>query len=136
MEFNSGEVVGYRRGVSTEKELRQPEVSAAILSARRATQRRDWLEAWRCWEAVRARSPHHAPAYVGAGNALREAGRYEEAELVLGDAAQCFPDDEQIAIARAWLANARGDWPTALSRWEAVRARSPHHAPAYVGAGN
>jgi tetratricopeptide (TPR) repeat protein len=64
-------------------------------------------------------------AYLGAGNALREAGRHDEAEFTLAQAAEQFPEHEQIAIARAWLANARRDWPTAISRWESFRVRFP-----------
>jgi tetratricopeptide (TPR) repeat protein len=112
---------------------RQADINGIIDRARRATQRRDWLEAWRCWEAVRGRSPDHAPAYLGSGNALREAGRYEEAELVLGAGAERFPDNEQIAVARAWLANARHDWSVALSRWEALRVHFPDNPSCYVG---
>jgi tetratricopeptide (TPR) repeat protein len=112
---------------------RQEDISVIIDRARRATEQRDWLEARRCWDAVRASSPDHAPAYLGAGHALREAGLSDDAELALAAGAERFPDNEQIAIARAWLANARRDWPTALSRWEAVRARFPDNPWCYLG---
>jgi tetratricopeptide (TPR) repeat protein len=82
---------------------------------------------------VRAHSPDHAPAYLELGNALREAGRYDEAELVFGEGADRFPYNEGIAINQAWLANVRRDWPTALSRWEAVRARFPKSPWCYLG---
>jgi tetratricopeptide (TPR) repeat protein len=111
----------------------QENISEIIDRARRATVRRDWVEASRWWEAVRAISPDHAPAYLGAGQALREAGRYDDAELQLGAGAERFPDHEQIAIARAWLAIARRDWPAALSRWEAARVRFPDNPWCYLG---
>ncbi len=111
----------------------QEDISVIIDRARRATARRDWLEARRCWDAVRATSPDHAPAYLGAGHALREAGLCDDAELALSAGAERFPDNEQIAIARAWLANARRDWPTALSRWEAACARFPDNPWCYLG---
>jgi tetratricopeptide (TPR) repeat protein len=101
--------------------------------ARQAMQRRDWLEAYRCWEEVRARSPLLAAAYLGASNALREAGRYEDAELTLSAGSERFPDNEQIALAHAWVANERRDWLAALSRWEALRARFPNNPWCYVG---
>jgi tetratricopeptide (TPR) repeat protein len=116
-----------------EQSARREDVSGIIDRARRATEQRDWLEARRCWDAVRESSPHHIPAYLGAGHALREAGLYDEAELALGAGAERFPDDEQIAIARASLANARRDWPTALSRWEIVRSRFPENPWSYLG---
>lgn len=104
-----------------------------IQRAQRAAQRRDWLDAYRCWDDVLARSPNHAPAYLGAGTALRETGRYDEAERVLEAGAERFPDNEQIAMARAWLANTRQDWPGALSRWESFRARFPENPWGYLG---
>ena len=111
----------------------QGDITEIIDRARQATQRRDWLEAWRYWEDVRAHSPAHAPAYLGAGNALREARRYDEAERVLGAGAERFPDNEQIAIAHASLANTRHDWLVALRLWEALRARFPDNPWCYVG---
>jgi tetratricopeptide (TPR) repeat protein len=131
-----GQVTPMAPSAATEEKSSPEDTNGLILCARRAAQRGHWIEAWRCWETVRARDPDYAPAYFGAGNALREAARYDEAELVLGEGAERFPDNEQIAIARAWLASARSDWSTALSRWGVVRARSPQHGPAYVGIGN
>lgn len=112
----------------------EQQVDGLIGRARQATERRDWLAARRCWDAVRARSPQHAAmAYLGAGQALRESARYDDAELTLGEGAERFPDDEKIAFARAWLANARRDWPVAVSRWEAVCARFPQNPWSYIG---
>jgi tetratricopeptide (TPR) repeat protein len=111
----------------------QDDISEAIDRARQAMQRHDWLEAGRCWEEVRERSPLHLPAYLGAGNALREARRYGEAEVVLSAGAELFPDNEQIALALAWLANARHDWPAAVSRWEDFCGRFPDNPMGYVG---
>ncbi len=64
---------------------------------------------------------------------MREAGRYDDAEATLGYAAERFPENEQIAIARASLANVRRDWPAALSRWEMVRAGFPDNPQGYLG---
>ena len=104
--------------------------------ARRAARDRNWLEALRCWETVRARQPNYVPAYLGAVTALQEFGRHEEAERILNDASGRFADNEQIAIASGWLANARRDWPAALTRWEAVRERSPDNPLGYLGGAN
>jgi tetratricopeptide (TPR) repeat protein len=129
----SEESVAVSESLEPNKVPRQADINGIIERARRAAQRRDWLEAWRCWEAVRGLSPDHPPAYLGSGNALREAGRYSEAELVLGAGAERFPDNEPIAVARAQLANARHDWSVALSRWEALRVRFPDNPWCYVG---
>ena len=64
---------------------------------------------------------------------MREAGRYEDAELTLSAGSERFPDNEQIALAHAWVANERRDWLAALSRWEALRARFPNNPWCYVG---
>ena len=109
------------------------EIRGMADDARLATQRRDWFEAWRRWEAVLTRYPQHAPAFVASAHALRNLGRYDEAEVTLGEGVERFPDDEQIAMARGWLANARHDWPAALSRWEAVRRRFPDNPWCYLG---
>jgi tetratricopeptide (TPR) repeat protein len=109
-------------------------IHGLIELARQAMQEHDWLEAWRCWDAVRESSPEHAAmAYLGAGQALGDAARFSDAEIVLGDGAKCFPDDEKIATAHAWVANARRDWPAALPRWESVCARFPQNPWTYIG---
>ena len=108
-------------------------LSDVIASSELAMKRRDWLEAVRCWEKIITASPHHVVAYAGAGNALREAGRHEDAERILAEGAGLFPSHEGIAMARAWTAHARRDWPTALSRWEDVRRRFPHNPWCYLG---
>jgi tetratricopeptide (TPR) repeat protein len=112
------------------------EMNDLIDRARLATQRRDWSDAFRAWDAIRQRSPDDAAAHLGAGNALREAGRLDEAEALLAAAAERFPTHEQIAIAHAWLANARLDWATAVPRWQAFRARFPANPWGCLGAAN
>jgi tetratricopeptide (TPR) repeat protein len=107
--------------------LKQYDLQATVERARNAADRHDWLEALSCWEAVLTSDPSYAVAYAGAGNALRELGRLDEAERILGDGAERFPDSGAIAVARAWLANARHNWPEALSRWERLRERFPEN---------
>lgn len=74
-----------------------------------------------------------AAAYAGSANALRRAGRFDEAEELLSAAVERFPDDAALALARAWLATGRRDWPTALRRWESVREQFPNNPWAYLG---
>jgi tetratricopeptide (TPR) repeat protein len=47
--------------------------------------------------------------------------------------AERSPENEQSAIAQAWLANSRKDWPAALDRWEAFRERFPDNPWGYLG---
>jgi tetratricopeptide (TPR) repeat protein len=85
------------------------------------------------WRQVLAESPRHAPAYIGAGNALRELGEHAAAEEVLSVGAGYFPEHQQIAFGRAWTANARRDWAVAIGRWEDVCARFPDQKQGYNG---
>jgi len=95
--------------------------------------RADHEETLRRWEAVRDRFPGKAIGYAGVGATLKTIGRLDEAEAVLAAAVSRFPDDQNLAVNRAWVAVAREDWPEALRQWQALRARYP--ADASVGAG-
>lgn len=66
-----------------------------------ATRRRDWPEAFGRWDAVRQRYPDDPWAHCQAGNALRSAGRLDEAEALLAAAIVRFPDHRHIAVAHA-----------------------------------
>lgn len=101
--------------------------------AREATQRRDWLEALCRWDAVRQRYPDDPWAHCQAGDALRSAGRLDEAEALLAAGIVRFPDHRHIAVAHARTAVARHDWEAALARWEAIRTRFPDVPEAYRG---
>jgi tetratricopeptide (TPR) repeat protein len=98
---------------------------ALVKYAQEATRRRDWLEAYRRWDAVLARDPGRPGAYSQAGRALRHAGRLNEAETLLAAALARFSDHAAIASEHAGTATARRDWPEALRRWEAVAAKFP-----------
>lgn len=102
--------------------------------ARRATQRRDWPDALRCWNLFRERFPDDPRGHLGAGNVLRDTGRLDDAEALLAEAADRFPQHEPIALARAWTANQRRDWPTAVKRWAAFRQSAPDNAWGHYGA--
>jgi tetratricopeptide (TPR) repeat protein len=92
--------------------------------AMQAAQRADWSEARRCWEEVRTRFPNHPAGYLGVGTALREMGRWEEAEALLATAVERFPSDLALTAAYASSASRRRDWREALRRWDQVLARS------------
>jgi tetratricopeptide (TPR) repeat protein len=109
------------------------DLDSTIDHAREAAQRGDWLEAYGCWERVRTSDPEHTAAYLGSADALRRAGRLDDAEELLNLTVARFPDDSAAAIAHARSANARRDWPMALSRWESVRQRFPNNAWGYLG---
>jgi tetratricopeptide (TPR) repeat protein len=110
------------------------EPRVAVEQAWLAQARRDWPEAARCWDAVRARLPGEEVAYTGGARALREQGRADEADRLLREAIERFPDRRSPLTEHAWLAHIRRDWAASVDRWAAVRAHFPDHAEAYVQA--
>jgi tetratricopeptide (TPR) repeat protein len=95
--------------------------------------RRDWEEAVRRWELVRVRYPDSPSGYAGGGAALRELGRFDEAEAVLRTGLELLPSSADIAVTHAAIAGYRRNWPEAAKRWEDVRARFPTSSSAYLG---
>jgi tetratricopeptide (TPR) repeat protein len=99
--------------------------------ARLAMRNRDWSQAWQCWNDLRARIPDDAEALAACGDALRELGRLDEAEAMLGAAAERFTD-RNIALAYARIASARQDWGAAALRWRSLIALFPEHFWGYL----
>ena len=100
-----------------------PEI--AISCARQAHQRGDLDSALPRWATVRERFPENARGYIEGAACLRDAGRPEAGEAVLGAAVGRFPHDLNLAVEHARLAERRGDRLAALERWAAIRARMP-----------
>ena len=93
--------------------------------ARMAHARRDWASAVDRWETARERFPDQIACYTGEALALRELGRFDEAEALLDAAVTRFPDQPGPRIEFAGLAQHRRDWQEAARRWAAVREFSP-----------
>jgi tetratricopeptide (TPR) repeat protein len=96
--------------------------------------RRDWPQAADWWQTVRTRTPWHLVGYVNGAIAARETDDIDAAEDLLVQAAARFPDQPDIAIEHAALAQHAGDWNAATARWQDVRARFPDQPAAYTGA--
>lgn len=99
--------------------------------AREAEADRDWPQALARWTLARKSFPDRPPGYIGAAVALRELGRLDEAEAVIGEAVARFPDDPGPRVGWAALAHGRGDWAAAAERWDSVRARFPQEVIGY-----
>ncbi len=69
------------------------------------------------------------------GEALRQEGRFDEADAFLSDAIARFPGNPWIAIQHAWVATGRQYWAQAVRRWRGVVSRFPRNASAMVGLG-
>ena len=98
-----------------------------------AMAKRDWADAMQRWETVRARFPQHFVGYTGAAIALRETGRFDDAEALLLEAIEKFPDQPQPWMDRAQVAAMRRGWEEAAQLWDGVRERFPRQIEAYIG---
>jgi tetratricopeptide (TPR) repeat protein len=116
--------------------VRRLTLAVARSKASRATQSGEWAEAVLQWEQVRERAPDDPAGYVEGANALRNAGQQDRAEVLLTDATRRFPSSLPIAMAWAFSASQRQDWPEALRRWERVRAEFPNEPQGYLGFAN
>src|SRR4051794_10431068 len=97
-----------------------------------AHHRRDWAEALKRWNAVRANFPDSGNAYSLGAAALRELGRLDEAEDLLRDAFERSPPDFSLFVERARIAEMRGDMTEAQQRWAALKAAFPRHSLGYT----
>lgn len=102
--------------------------------ARIADQKRDWDAAQRRWSAVVLRFPRSQAGYMGAAHALRELGRYDEADAMLSAGQAQWPAEIELFVEYARNAEAHGDWGAALQRWKAVREKAPERWDAFARA--
>ncbi len=81
----------------------------------------DWSRAEYLFErAIQAATEAQvsSPAsHAGLVNALRKAGRLNEAEIAVGRARLEYPTSASVAAAAAWVATERRDWQAAAQRW-------------------
>lgn len=91
-----------------------------------------WNESLPWWAAVREHGPQRVDGYVWASQALRQAGRLDEAEAQTADAVVRFPADAEVLVEHAQVAMARSDHEEALRRWAVVRERFPENSEAYT----
>lgn len=99
-------------------------------------QRREWTEAASRWTKVREHFPDEPTAYVLGAIAFREEKRFGEAETLIDKGSDRFPTQAGFSIEHARLAEALQDWPVAVERWRAVRAKTPDLVEGYLGAGH
>jgi tetratricopeptide (TPR) repeat protein len=88
---------------------------------------RDWAAASRRWEKVREIAPHHVFAYTQGAVAYWEQRRFSDAETVLKDAMQRFPDHATPFMHFADVATKQNEWAEALKRWIYVTEQFPEH---------
>lgn len=96
--------------------------AALVAIASVAVEREHWQLALQRWDKVREAFPDRPAGFLGASSALVKLKRSDAAQAVLAEAERRFPADREVAVANAVLATEQGAWPTALERWQRVRA--------------
>ena len=104
-------------------------VSIAVQYARVAFRSQDYAEAAIRFEAVRQRFPDHSGGYIGLIQSLTSLERFDDADAVLKVAVDKFPANIDLLSQHATIATRRGEWVTALSRWEDVPTLLSARAP-------
>jgi tetratricopeptide (TPR) repeat protein len=107
----------------------RPEIERAQAAQRRG----DLVEAARNWEQVRNALPERAMGYVHGAMALRQLRRFDDADQLIEEALQRFPNDAGALIESARISQAKGDVCEAAARWDQVMSRFPDSSAGYVG---
>ncbi len=96
-----------------------------------AEQREDWPEAIERFKAIYREFPDHWWPGLRIGIALRHLGRLDEADRVLDEARQRFPEEQTLQFEHAANAELRKDWPESLRRFQLFGERFPDEWIAY-----
>lgn len=72
-------------------------------------------------------------AFVDAGMALRRAGRFDEADVMVERGLAVFPGDRSLLYEHAFSAHEAGRYTVAISRWETALAAAPDLAMCHAG---
>jgi tetratricopeptide (TPR) repeat protein len=103
---------------------------ALVALARISDKRKDWPESIARWNRL-AEYHKDGPAFGLAAKAMIELGQLDAAEAYLDEPSRVYPSAIDIAVTRSQLAERRGDWTAACSRWESVRSIDPYFHPGY-----
>jgi tetratricopeptide (TPR) repeat protein len=95
--------------------------------AEQASKAKDWPEAVTRWEEVLDDFGDQATAdmWVYLAQAHRHSGNLDQAELVVSRGISQYPDNYRLTRERAEIALAKGEWPKAVERWQALLQRFP-----------
>ncbi len=88
-----------------------------------ADMRGDYVEGLRRSQALLNAFPNAPIAHASVGAAFKRLKRYDEADQVLVAAMARFPDNSNLAVNYAWVADDKADWQEALRRWSAAYDR-------------
>jgi FkbH-like protein len=107
-----------------------------LAAANTASDAGEWPRAVELWDGLRDDFPQDPRCWHKTGEACCEAGMFEQAERILGEALRRFPEDEWTAYWHVVVARRRADWPEALRRAELMRQAVPGSWRAWVEAAN
>ncbi|WP_428486523.1 tetratricopeptide repeat protein [Rhodopila sp.] len=102
--------------------LAQPPAELARLEEAQS----NWSAAERWWRIAIAAEPGFWQAHSALAAALRQQGAFEAASDILSSAITRFPDEPELLVCHARLADAAGDLAGSAQRWDAVCERYPH----------
>ena len=88
-----------------------------------AERRGDYAEAVRRWRAVLTSGTPDIEPHIRLGTCLRTLGRIKEADATFDEAVRLDPHNIRVAIERAYVSEAGGDWPEAIARWRSLSER-------------
>ena len=101
--------------------------------ARNAEIVRKWDVALKRWTSLVDDDPRSVQAQLGVIRSLREAGKFEKAQTVADQAFALFPESAEVEIQQGLIANRLRDWPRALAKWAAIKARFPDRGDVTAG---
>jgi tetratricopeptide (TPR) repeat protein len=105
---------------TTEAPLAQSRATR-VAAADAASNAKDWPQAAALWDACRTDFPQDVRCWHKSGEAYCQAGMLEQADRILSEARNLFPEDEWTAYFQIMVARRRADWPEALRRAEQMR---------------
>jgi pentatricopeptide repeat protein len=101
--------------------------------ARLAETRRDWVAAEQWWREFSSLAPHIWWALSAVGRAVREQGRVADADALVTELHERFPNEPAIFMEAARSAEQKGDWPEAEHQWGELAVRFPDSWESYRG---
>jgi tetratricopeptide (TPR) repeat protein len=108
------------------------DLEIAVTRSHVAERRGDLATACGRWADLQRVQPYFRPGYSERAKCLVKAERNTEADTVMRNAIERFPDEDWPLLEFASLAHARGDWEEAIPRWESFRARFPDREEGYM----
>jgi tetratricopeptide (TPR) repeat protein len=105
-------------------------VLAQVEHAKLSGDRKDWEQCAARWRAL-VEKIQMPVMFGGYADALMHLNRLDEADAMLDKAVLVYPGDQGIALARCYVAEQRGDFEEASSRWATAQRNSPYLEPIY-----